>query len=108
MKRCCLCNNSLQGYGNNPYPLEKGLCCDNCNTTKVIPARLKLLQPVKLSWMNKLRELKSYGWDAECVLQELEEYGKQEELRVTLDLEKERLKIKNDEKHQENENERTK
>jgi hypothetical protein len=31
------------GYGNNPDPLgvlPEDRCCDDCNTTKVIPARL--------------------------------------------------------------------
>jgi hypothetical protein len=30
------------GYGNNPQPLSDiGRCCDTCNMTKVIPARLR-------------------------------------------------------------------
>lgn len=40
---CVLCDNFFWGYGNNPYPLAKGEddeCCDECNATKVIPARL--------------------------------------------------------------------
>ena len=38
---CCLCKQECKGYGNNPAPLkEEGKCCDNCNLTKVIPARL--------------------------------------------------------------------
>lgn len=43
--KCCLCGKHIgwdeEGiYGNNPYPLkEKGQCCDECNSTKVIPAR---------------------------------------------------------------------
>lgn len=38
---CCLCNISFTGYGNNPDPLNegKGRCCDQCNQSKVIPAR---------------------------------------------------------------------
>lgn len=42
-KKCCLCGNSYIGYGNNAQPLKEGYCCDPCNTTKVIPARLKRL-----------------------------------------------------------------
>ena len=46
---CCLCNEKSFGwgeklqYGNNPAPLNNGMgqCCDDCNTTKVIPARLE-------------------------------------------------------------------
>jgi len=41
--KCCLCGKEKNDYGNNPYPLEKkGSCCDECNKTKVIPARIKL------------------------------------------------------------------
>ena len=43
---CCLCRKVLLGFGNNPYPLrsEKEDCCNDCNTSKVIPARLKLMK----------------------------------------------------------------
>ena len=40
---CVLCGEYFYGYGNNPYPLATGEddeCCDMCNATKVIPARL--------------------------------------------------------------------
>ena len=40
---CVLCGGFFYGYGNNPYPLateEDDECCDMCNATKVIPARL--------------------------------------------------------------------
>ena len=40
-QQCCLCGDLFDGFGNNPYPLSKtGRCCDCCNATKVIPARL--------------------------------------------------------------------
>ena len=40
--KCCLCEGEYTHYGNNPHPLNdgKGKCCDDCNATKVIPARL--------------------------------------------------------------------
>ena len=47
---CCLCGDIFEGYGNNPDPIkdlegryydEEEECCDNCNATKVIPARMK-------------------------------------------------------------------
>jgi len=47
---CCLCKKISYGWGdkaqwgNNPQPLAKGECCDECNRTKVIPARIKLMQ----------------------------------------------------------------
>lgn len=41
-KLCIFCGKEIVGYGNNPAPLsEEGRCCDECNYTKVIPARLK-------------------------------------------------------------------
>ena len=42
MKMCCLCERCVSGYGHNPAPLAElpKVCCDTCNTTKVIPARL--------------------------------------------------------------------
>ena len=42
---CCLCGHKFEGYGNNAEPLvEYGICCDTCNVTKVIPARIKLIK----------------------------------------------------------------
>ena len=41
--KCVMCNEYKVGYGNNAYPIEIGICCDNCNT-KVIVARLKELK----------------------------------------------------------------
>ena len=41
---CVLCGDAIKGFGNNPYPLAPGTCCDICNASKVIPARLK---PIK-------------------------------------------------------------
>ena len=38
---CVLCGTKLEGFGNNPYPVAfDGLCCDDCNIEKVIPARI--------------------------------------------------------------------
>lgn len=46
MVKCCLCEKEIavvNGYaeGNNAEPLASGRCCDYCNNTKVIPARIK-------------------------------------------------------------------
>lgn len=41
--RCSICGKYVIGWGNNPYPVTKGEddeCCDHCNATKVIPARI--------------------------------------------------------------------
>lgn len=46
--KCCLCGEEITDFGNNPWPLvedENARCCDCCNETKVIPARItRLLQ----------------------------------------------------------------
>jgi hypothetical protein len=52
---CCLCGAPCEpwhdpptGYGHNPAPLgntDHDRCCDACNATKVIPARLGLRLP---------------------------------------------------------------
>lgn len=41
--KCVICGKEYPNqYGNNPYPVKKkGLCCDQCNDTIVIPARIK-------------------------------------------------------------------
>lgn len=43
---CCICNKGIDGFGNNPetvgalkYSLD-AQCCDECNDTVVVPARL--------------------------------------------------------------------
>ena len=44
---CALCDEGARGYGNNPFPLLSealGRCCDDCNQTKVIPARFAMLR----------------------------------------------------------------
>lgn len=38
---CSVCKHPDEGFGNNPWPLEvKGVCCDFCHITRVMPARL--------------------------------------------------------------------
>lgn len=41
--KCCLCGKEIKDYGHNPWPLNKNVddrCCDECNSDKVIPARI--------------------------------------------------------------------
>lgn len=53
MKKCCICGKQFNGWGNNPYPVkESGKCCDECNSTQVIPARLKRLKQL-INYGNK-------------------------------------------------------
>ena len=42
-KVCSICGKPYTGWGNNAEPVNDGRCCDMCNTTVVIPARLKQL-----------------------------------------------------------------
>ena len=40
---CWICGKRFKGYGNNPEPIKKsedGVCCDECNKTVVIQARI--------------------------------------------------------------------
>ena len=46
MLKCSLCGVTIKGFGNNPWPLaktEQDKCCDDCNITEVIPARIQML-----------------------------------------------------------------
>jgi hypothetical protein len=39
---CVLCGGPYTYTGNNPFPVEDhGVCCDDCNYLKVIPARFR-------------------------------------------------------------------
>ena len=44
--KCCFCGEEVEGYGNDPSPIqtenENDECCDVCNLTKVVPARMEL------------------------------------------------------------------
>lgn len=46
--KCCICEEEIPvepetGWksGNNAEPVKKGRCCNECNWSRVIPARLK-------------------------------------------------------------------
>lgn len=43
VKKCSICKASYVGFGNNADPVNKGRCCDTCNTLVVIPARIAML-----------------------------------------------------------------
>jgi hypothetical protein len=46
---CVLCKKRCEcKYGNNPAPVAtEGVCCDRCNSTKVIPARIAQMRQAK-------------------------------------------------------------
>ena len=37
---CCFCKKEIIGFGNNAQPVRDGQCCDECNLSIVIPARM--------------------------------------------------------------------
>ena len=37
--KCCICGENTGKYGFNAQPIAKGLCCEKCSATKVMPAR---------------------------------------------------------------------
>lgn len=38
---CCICGCKFKGWGNNPSPVkEHGVCCDTCNLSVVLSARI--------------------------------------------------------------------
>lgn len=40
-RTCCICGKKFYGYGCNANPVVvDGICCDECDATKVIPTRL--------------------------------------------------------------------
>lgn len=43
--KCCICGKECLGFGNNPRPVKtEGRCCDECNITFVIPARIQMMR----------------------------------------------------------------
>ena len=45
--KCKICNITIFGHGHNAQPETNGRCCDVCQDTKVIPARLELMFGVR-------------------------------------------------------------
>jgi len=61
MKKCSICGNEFEGFGNNPYPVrikENGVCCDKCNADYVVPFRVLSIYSSKESAIAK--ELDTY------------------------------------------------
>lgn len=40
MKICSICFRKFLEYGNNAWPVNLGICCNNCDDNIVIPARI--------------------------------------------------------------------
>jgi hypothetical protein len=43
---CSICRLAFVEFGNNAWPINKGRCCNICNDTVVIPARLRMIQKI--------------------------------------------------------------
>ena len=57
-KTCCICGKVFEGYGNDPWPIKnEGRCCDECNYTDVITAKIAQLEK---SDKNKKRKDNDY------------------------------------------------
>lgn len=37
---CSICFKEFKGFGNNAMPVNEGRCCDECNRTVVLTARI--------------------------------------------------------------------
>jgi len=58
---CCFCKKDVGPYGNNPFPVaEEGLCCDSCNISIVVKARLDHLNSEDTVCMCRACMLKAY------------------------------------------------
>ena len=43
LQTCCICGERYTGWGNSPWPVntdENARCCDACNNSVVVPARI--------------------------------------------------------------------
>ena len=63
--QCVICENTFEGFGNNPYPLsEDGRCCNVCNID-VIVARFRNIVSKEEDNIEKERQrllaIKSYS-----------------------------------------------
>lgn len=44
---CCICHQIFTDWGNDPWPVvldDDAICCDACNATVVLPARIRGLR----------------------------------------------------------------
>ena len=56
VKKCSICQEPYQGYGNNAEPLNSGTCCDKCNWSVVFPRRIQgLYEADNLDYPNDVK-----------------------------------------------------
>ena len=50
IQKCAICGKKFSGYGNSTWPVTESTtdrCCDHCNKTKVLVARLAMISSRK-------------------------------------------------------------
>lgn len=78
---CVLCGKHINGYGNNPAPLaDEGKCCDECNKTKVIPARIKAIKDELEDEMEEIEIDSTYHDASEDELRKMGAFGDDDEM----------------------------
>lgn len=70
--KCCICGETFEGYGNNPFPLVhrddySSRCCDDCNEY-VIRARMGRLHKLDINIKASDEELTSFLEDKYIVI----------------------------------------
>lgn len=102
--KCCLCSKEVEGYGNNARPLKEGICCDECNYSKVIPEKMKLVTQKDIQEFNDIDDatlfkkmdiqendrLKNYQftkryWDTYCSSSGFGELKEKEDYNLLMD-----------------------
>jgi len=64
--KCIICNNIIEGYGNNPTPIKEvseGKACNKCYAEIILPARFELPQfKTNLKKVKKWQENNTKVW----------------------------------------------
>lgn len=76
MKKCGICNQPLNGMGNNSMPFRyHGRCCDSCNENVILPMRIFMLgdaqQALKIETDGHITTIKPK--DEKFTLEEMQE-----------------------------------
>ena len=46
-RMCTICGRVITGYGHNAEPVARGMCCDECNSSRIIPARIAAMRQMR-------------------------------------------------------------
>ena len=65
--KCAICGNEINNeFGNNPWPVRtdgNARCCDECNTSFVIPYRIMLMRLNKKRKDELMQELNTMSYE---------------------------------------------